>query len=190
VKVTPADLERIRKQALACQNLDVPYLNDLFNLDPTCIYYRFIYLLVHEFKLADCVELGTHLGRCAAHMAAANPRGHVWAVDPTPQPGYPETTASFPNITLLQTRSDDLAALERVPNGSVALCFVDSLHDPDYTLTEVRLWTPKLCQSGIFLFDDLATSPGMPRVIPEVPFKQKGPLGGLHFTGFGYAIKD
>lgn len=191
VEKTSVEAEDLARLAEVAQSpLGIPRLDQIVRQDPTCVYYRFLYHLIHEFQLADCVELGVAVGRGTIHMAAANPAATVYAVDPHPHELYEETTQGYSNIKLIRGGSTDPEVLAQVPDESIALCFVDSVHDPDYTLQEVELWTPKLRPGGIFLFDDLAYSVGMPRVIPEIPLTKKGPLGHLHFSGFGWAMKE
>jgi len=184
--LTPADIEQVRQEAIEAPN--IPELSEA-TVDNTSIYYRFIYLLVHKFKLADCVELGAAVGRCTVHMAAANPAGRVWAIDLRPHGLYEYTTRNYSNIRLIRMGSTDPDTLAQVPDGTIALCFADSWHNPDHVLEEVQMWSRKMRDGGVFLFDDLLYK-DMHRILSEIPFSQKGELPGLHYSGFGYAIKE
>jgi len=104
--------------------------------------------------------------------------------------GWPISTKPYDKITLLLGRSDAPDILAQFENDSVDLCFVDSDHAGVYVLREVELWTPKMRDGGIFVFDDLDLDAGMKEVLPALPFRQKGNLPGLHYMGFGYAVVE
>ena len=184
--ISAVAIQKIRLDARLA--LGIPELDSVPGLTWNA-YYRFIYLLVSRLKLADCVELGVCTGRCTVHMALAYPEGRVYAVDPRPHEIYEEITRPYANIQLIRGSSIDPETLAHVPDGTIALCFADSVHNPDHVLREVEMWTPKMRDGGIFLFDDLLYA-GMDRVLQEVPFTRKGTLHQLHHTGFGYAIKE
>lgn len=181
-------LERLRERAIECDRLGDEHLDALFRQTLDCFYYRFVYFLVEELRPSRAVELGVEIGRCTAHMAAANPDGEVVAVDPEKHGLFEQSVAPYDNVKFVQTRSDDPGTLARIEDRSVGLCFVDSVHSGVYTLQEVSLWTPKMEDGGLFLFDDLELNDSMRAVLPGLPFEEKGLLLGLHsHAGFGYA---
>jgi len=159
------------------------HLDALFLEDPTCHYYRLLYHLACDVN----VELGTCTGRGTAHLAARG--GTVIAVDPEGHGALRINALNrYPNVRFYKTRSDDPTLLASVADGSVGLCFVDSVHAVDYALREVGLWTPKMVPGGIFLFDDLDWDDGMRSLLDRLPFAVRGDLPGLHTMGFGYAV--
>jgi predicted O-methyltransferase YrrM len=185
------DLENLRLEATRCGELGDEHLDALFREDVLAIYYRFLYFAVAELKPALSVELGTGTGRAAAHMAAAHPRGKVLTVDVKEHGGVKWTLAPYGNVEFVLASSDDPQLLARIENRSVGVCFIDSVHSGDYTLKEVELWTPKMKEGGLFLFDDLELNSSMKKVLPALPFEEKGLLEGLHprqGAGFGYAV--
>lgn len=158
--------------------------------DPACLYYRLLYRLARLARPEVMVELGVCTGRGTAHLAAGCPDGLVIAVDPEEHGALrPNALDRYPNIRFCKARSDDHALLASVADGSVGLCFVDSVHAVDYALREVALWTPKMKKGGgVFLFDDLEWDEGMRGLLARLPFVDKGDLPGMHVKGFGYAV--
>lgn len=181
-------IEAIRKKTVECQALGDEYLDVLFNQDRTSIYYRFLYFLIKECAATLSVELGVCTGRGTAHMAAANPNGKVIGVDPAAWGTLAGIMKRYPNIELQRCRSDSPQLLDSISVSSVEVLFIDSVHISDYTLEETQLWTPKMKDGGVILYDDLLHSEDMRTLLPQLPFPEKGFLDGLHFSGFGYAI--
>lgn len=180
-------LESLAQKAIKTDGIN-HHLDQLFKQDPQCFYYRFIYFLVRILRPKLSVELGVCTGRGTAHLAAGNLDGMVLAIDPEKHGAFEENTRLYTNIIFIQKRSDDVELLNSIQNQSVDLCFIDSVHAFDYTLKEVKLWTPKMKSGGIFLFDDLELDEGMKKVLPALPFTNKSLLPDLHHKGFGYAI--
>lgn len=182
-------LEKLRLRAIECDGLGDEHLDALFQQTVDCPYYRFVYFLVRELRPSRTVELGAEIGRCTAHMAAANPEGEVVAIDPEKHGLFEGSVAPYDNVKFVQTRSDDLDTLAQIEDHSVGLCFIDSIHSGIYTSKEVGLWAPKMEGGGLFLLDDLELNDSMRTVLSRLPFEEKGLLDGLHaHAGFGYAI--
>lgn len=151
-------------------------------------YLRFLYYLAQATKPELSVELGVCTGRGTAHLAAGNLKGKVIGIDPEQHGAFVANTKPYSNIEFIFGRSDDKDILAGIPNQSVGICFIDSVHAFDYVIKEVRLWTPKIKSGGFFLFDDLDLDDGMRKVLPSLPFENKNNLSGLHYKGFGYAV--
>ena len=164
-----------------------PFLESLYRLDETAVYYRFLYRLARMVRPKISVELGVCTGRGTAHMAGGNMEGVVYGIDPSPL-DMSDILARFQNIILMKDRSDSGKVLSVIPNETVDICFVDSEHTYDNAHKEVNLWTSKLKNGGVFIFDDVEYNEDMKRFWDWVPL-QKIYLPGLHYTGFGAAIK-
>jgi predicted O-methyltransferase YrrM len=179
--------ENLRKASIECRGLEDEFLNELFEQDPLCHYYRFVYFLLREIKAPLSVELGVCTGRCTAHMAAARSEGKVIGID-TALRDLSYITDRYPNIALWECRSDDPAAITRVGERSVDLLLVDTVHSYNYVMKETTMWLSRMKPGGIILYDDLLLNDSMKHVMPKLPFIHKGYLDGLHNFGFGYAV--
>lgn len=158
------------------------HLTGLFLQDPFP-YLRFLYYVGKLFQVGVAVELGTCTGRGAAYLAAACQQ--VYTIDPELHGAFADNTRPYPNITFIQSRSDDPDTLDKFGLQSINLCFIDSVHAYDYLLKEIELWSPKMAEGGLFLLDDLDL---MPDALDAIPFRNKGYLADLHTEGFGYAF--
>jgi predicted O-methyltransferase YrrM len=185
------DLERLRQKALSCTGVGDPYLDGLNPQPRRSAFYRFLYFLVAAWRPEVSVELGVETGRGTAHLAAGYPSGQVIGVDPVIHGAMHATLQPYDNVRVIPASSDNEQVLQQFQARSVDICFIDSLHDGDYTLHEMRLWTPKMKAGGLFLFDDLTLNESMERVLPALPCERKGLLDGLHTfldAGFGFAF--
>ena len=163
-----------------------PMLDGFFDKDPSRVYYRLAYHLTKELKPTCSVELGTECGYFAAHLAAGNPDGMVWAVDPDAKDIF-HIQHRFSNIVLLEGTSIDPTVLAKFEEESVDLLFIDSLHVAQYTLWETALWSPKMKRGGVILYDDVLHDE-MRGVLYQLPFREKGLLPKMHPSGLGYAV--
>jgi len=164
----------------------VPFLDGLYDLDATAVYYRFLFRLVQALAPQLIVELGVCTARGTAHMAAAAGEAVIVAVDPSPMDIGP-ILQRYPRIHWLKDLSCSPAVLDAVPDGSVDLCFIDTLHEYDLVSRETRMWLPKMKRGGIMVFDDLTLNDGMRKFWDELTLP-KVALPWLHFSGFGIAL--
>lgn len=188
-------LRDLADKALTTKDI-VPYLDFLYGIEPGCDYYRLAYFLAREMHPDIIVELGTQYARCTAHFAAGAPDARVITIDVV-DCSKGDVFSQYPNITPIQSRSDNTRTLERFEDGTIDICFADTLHQTGHVLHEIEVWTPKMKPGGVWLIDDLRE---MPDLIVALPFAVKGTLVGLHTVsveipqnvvdvGFGYAIK-
>lgn len=188
----PYDFEVLKSlAAMSKYDLGDDYLDRLFHFDGSAVYYRFVYRIAAYYKPMTIVELGVLSGRSAAHWAAPLKdlpmgKGTVFAVDPDPLPEFKETLKRYPNIVPILSYSDNKWVLDMFDDGTVDICFIDTIHEYEQASKEMRLWTPKMAPGGLFLCDDISLSDGMKRFWNEVPF-EKVSLPELHFSGFGVA---
>lgn len=162
------------------------YLDALFSLDSTAVYYRFLYLLTKTTQPSLIVELGVCTGRSTAHLAAGWPRAAILGIDSRPC-DMADIQSRYSNIRSLTARSDSEAALAAVSDQSTDICFFDTVHDGPYLLREFALWMPKMRRGGILLFDDIHMFPSMSEAWHSIDLP-KIELPSLHYTGFGAAI--
>lgn len=164
-----------------------PYLDGLFDLADTAIYYRFIYHLMRRMRPKLVVELGVCTGRCTAHMAAAEPECTVLAVDPAPQRSALDVARKFKNIDLVMLESTSPLVLAMVIDKSVDICFVDTVHTREQVMAEFFAWKPKMKPGGVMLFDDISENSSMVEAWSELC--NNGlcavSLPHLHHSGFG-----
>lgn len=191
-------IERCRRRAVIGRPLDDPHLDGLFAQDPKNIYYRFLYYLAGAVKPDLVVELGVAEGRSTAHLAAGWPDARVVAVDPERGEMLgPNVFDHYDNVEFYPCRSDDEAMLLDVPDRSVGLLFVDSVHNLPHVLTEMRCWLPKMRPNAPMIFDDLDYFWSMKYLLEAVgespaalPLEHRGRLDGLHVHGFGYGLAE
>lgn len=163
-------------------------------------YYRLAYFLAREMQPEVIVELGTQYAQCTAHFAAGAPNARVVTVDHLKDiDKHPlfrrDALDIYPNIELLYDDTASPEAAARFEEGTIGICFSDALHTTEHVLKEVAVWTPKMSDGAVWLFDDFLL---MPDLMEKLPFEIKGLAPGLHRepkkrTGrpdllFGYAI--
>jgi predicted O-methyltransferase YrrM len=163
------------------------FLDGLFGVDPSAVYFRFLYRLVQRARPKLIVELGTWKGWSTAHLAAPDPECAVITVDIAPQREFEAILPKYPNIVFIKGRTDDFEVLNQVDDGKADICYVDTIHEREYVSKEVALWGRKVRRGGIILFDDVLMNDDMKRFWDWLPL-EKVLLPGLHWTGFGAAL--
>lgn len=168
------------------------YLDELFSVVESAVYYRFLYHLVKILKPTLVVELGVEFGRSAAHMCAACPGCRVKAIDVEISHAFVTflNWENYPkNFDLCCADSVDQKILNSVQDGSVDICFIDTVHTRERVLLEFNAWRPKMKPGGIMLFDDISENSSMIEVWEIL--KMVGPsvsLPHLHHSGFGVVL--
>src|SRR6187402_2416727 len=109
--MTSSELKELEK--IAHKPLGVKYLDDLFKITTTAIYYRFMYHLVKAMNPDLIVELGVCTGRGTAHLAAAKESCKVIGFDPDPHEDLSAVLKKFPNITWMACSSLDRFGLDK-----------------------------------------------------------------------------
>lgn len=181
--------EILEIEKLAHQPVGIQFIDDLFSLASTAIYYRFMYHLVRRMRPELVVELGVYAGRSTAHLAAAT-GCRVVAVDPKPLDVSPILT-KYPNIDLRIDVSTSPSILSEIDDGSVDLCFIDTVHYYQQVTSELRLWLPKIRRGGVILFDDVSENIEMIRAWSEIQASHVTvSLPSLHHSGFGALVKE
>lgn len=191
--MTAAELIEIAK--LAHAPTGDTYLDGLFALADTAIYYRFIYHLIRQMQPSLVVELGVCTGRCTAHMAAACPSATVIGLDPRPDVNDIKlVSARYQNIIFRMSESTNRDELNQIEDKSVDLCLVDSDHYHDQVLHEFALWLPKMKTGGVMLFDDITLDDTMKLAWKHLgrmsPHLRRVSLPELHHSGFGAILMN
>jgi cephalosporin hydroxylase len=112
--------------------------------------------MIHELRPDVLIEAGTKYGGSAYYFARLFDllaHGQVITIDVTAQPGLPE----HPRITYLSGSSTDAALADRVM-GMVGdgrpLIVLDSAHQRDHVLAELRLWGPRVPLGSYIVVED------------------------------------
>jgi cephalosporin hydroxylase len=139
-------------------------------------YMPFLYEQGRSRPGARVLELGTRKGNSTlAFLAGAKESGgHVWSCDVTPADRDPEGMlpwARHPQWTFTCGDDMDPAVQAQLP-AEVDVFFLDTSHEYEHTLAELRAYMPRLAPGGIALFHDtnIIGWPGYvaPKGIPPV----------------------
>lgn len=132
------------------------YLDRLSRWSDIQEYLPFLYAVARSYFKVRVLELGTRTGNStAAFLAAAEAAdGHVTSVDIDRVTD--ESMRSWkkcPGWTFIQGDDRDKAVQERLPAGYDVL-FIDTSHEYEHTVTELRTYMPGLAPGGTALFHD------------------------------------
>lgn len=119
--------------------------------------------LYAELGFTRGVEIGVDRGLFAEAMCKANPKLHLWGVDPwLNYPRYGEvytdnyadechreavTRLSAYNVTLIRAYSLD--ALSQFDDGSLDYCYIDGNHAFEFVVNDIAEWSRKVRPGGI-----------------------------------------
>lgn len=109
---------------------------------------------VLRYPSAVVLELGTRSGNSTAAFLCAVDEvdGHVWSVDIEP-PEAPGWWADTGRWTVILGDDTDEAVIEQTP-PQVDVLFVDTSHAYEHTLTELRIYVPRVKPGGVVLLHD------------------------------------
>lgn len=105
------------------------------------------------------IELGTRSGQSTScFLAAIRDGGHLWSVDVN-TPDVPAHWHELPRWHFL--RADDVSALARawLP-AQCDILFIDTSHEQEHTLAELRAYAPRVREGGMILLHDTQWVPG------------------------------
>jgi cephalosporin hydroxylase len=108
---------------------------------------------------ARVIELGTRRGNSTlAFLAAVRElgSGHVWSVDVDPVDSDPEGMLPWrkvPEWTFIRGDDMDPAVQAKLPARCDVL-FIDTSHEYEHTLAELRAYVPRVGTGGVALFHD------------------------------------
>lgn len=122
--------------------------------------------LVVEVDAQQVVEIGVGSGRSttALLLGAGETGGNVWSVDVKDWGHYGGLEESDRWTFVL---SDSLAAVDECPRP-IDLLFIDSAHDYEQTIAELRAYAPLVREGGVVAMHDTTSWPDdIPRAIRE-----------------------
>jgi len=140
---------------------------------------KHLYQLVTTRSSDAIVELGVRGGvSTIAWLAGLQiTGGRLWAIDLNEAPPH---VAHAPQCTFVKGDSTSLDVVERVSDevtslySSADIVFIDTNHDYDLTLRELRLWSPLVGHGGVIVLHDTAVEKfphhSMQRLPPQPPF--------------------
>ena len=157
-------------------------------MDPTALYYRFLWKLAQTLKPAFSVEIGTYVGTSAVHMADGNPDGTVLTIDMNQDAKNIVDRLEIPNLIAVHDSSAlAVKLLKMLP--PIDVLFIDGNHCFNNCYGEYDLYRPFVRDGGVILFDDIDIDRQMETAWKYI-LDPKISLKSLHYTGFGAAIKD
>ena len=120
-------------------------------------YMQFLYETALSYDEPRVLELGSRTGNStlAFLAAAAINGGHVWSGDIDDITKNPEVSPwkDVPGWTFVHGDDMDPAVQVQFP-PEVDIFFLDSSHEYDHTLAELRVYMPRVAPGGIALFHD------------------------------------
>ena len=135
------------------------YLDRLSRWSDIQEYLEFLHQEAGRAEGRRVIELGTRGGNSTlAFLAAIEKRGtgHVWSVDVSGCAHDPEGMAPWarhPSWTFIQ--GDDMdAAVQSLLPAQCDILFVDTSHEYEHTLAELRAYMPRVAPGGVALFHD------------------------------------
>ena len=123
---------------------------------------EYLPFLHQEAGRAECgrvIEFGTRKGNSTlAFLAAVEKRGggHVWSVDVSDCPRDPEGMAPWARHPLWTfIRGDDMdPTVQSLLPARCDVLFIDTSHEYDHTLAELRAYVPRVAPGGVVLMHD------------------------------------
>ena len=117
------------------------------------------------------VELGTATGWTAISLALADPARHVLSCDVVSRP----EPARYLGLVGATVRARVQLAIRSGAEGPLDdrgadLLYIDSSHEREQTIAEVRAWRPALSAGAVIVFDDYTHSdfPGVREAVSEL----------------------
>ncbi len=123
---------------------------------------RLLFRLVHYFKPALSLELGTSLGLGTVAIAQGHPNGQVTTIE-----GCPNTAAiaktQFDDFQLsnLELRNETFEDFFNSISQKYDLVYIDGNHSMERTLSYFEQLLPSATNDSVFIFDDIYWSPEM-----------------------------
>ncbi len=129
----------------------------------------------------EIAELGTAHGWTAAALALALEDRHVVTFDPVERPERERYLALLDDRA--RARIEYVAAAGATGPRPVQLLYIDSSHEREETLAEVRAWRPLMPPGSLIVFDDYENPayPGVTEAVAELGLAGER-VGGRLFT--------
>ena len=133
------------------------YLDRLSRWSDIQEYMPFLHETARSYPQVRVLELGSRKGNStlAFLAAAAAVNGHVWSGDITDVTRNPEVRpwARIPGWTFICGDDMDPGVQARFPD-QVDVFFLDTSHEYEHTLAELRAYMPRVVPGGVALFHD------------------------------------
>ena len=144
-------------KARGAASLHDAYLDRLLTWSDIQEYMPFLHDTAKSYDKVRVLELGTRAGNSTmAFLAAAEAAGgHVWSGDVTDVRNYPEISplTRVPFWTFVHGSDLDPAVQAQFP-AEVDVFFLDTSHEYEHTLAELRAYMPRVAPGGVALFHD------------------------------------
>lgn len=135
-------------------------------------YYNLLYLLAGTMiESGLLVELGVHVGRGLASLAAASPGNLVIGLDTDYSPELDTVLDKFPNAGFLHKPS--LPVPSYFAGKTINLLHIDTEHSHSMAKAEFESYRPFLANGAFVLFDDLhAMNDGVLAYFETLPYEK------------------
>jgi methyltransferase family protein len=146
-------------------------IGDLFSLTSATRPSDLATLLELAVGRTHVVELGTGTAWTAAALAAADPRRRVTSLDLVARPERERYLALLGPSARARVELVEAPGASAPPSGAIVdMLYVDSSHQRDDVIAEVRAWTPALTSGAIVVLDDYghADYPGVAQAVAEL----------------------
>lgn len=124
------------------------------------------YLAEAASRSTTALEMGVYMGRSSKVMLDANPKLHLWTVDPFMVDGTFETTRYFLRDEIAQGRCEIIRkytpeAVNQMQHmkGKLDLIFIDAAHDFSNVQMDIRMWGPLVKVGGELCGHDYEAPP-------------------------------
>ena len=135
-------------------------------------YSRLLFRIVHYYKPATIVELGTSLGITTSYLSFANPSAKIITIE-----GAHEVATiakknfnqlNISNIKIIEGNFDETLPIINSQLSTVNFAFIDGNHRKEPTLNYFHQLLNKANESSIFIFDDIHWSEEMEEAWNEI----------------------
>lgn len=141
---------------------------------------------LYDNASGECAEIGSHTGRSASIIALKlkHSGGHLTCVDHW---GWGNAYEVFQynmrrlNLSVLQMKMSSLHAAERFSPQSLDFIFIDSSHEYEDTVAEIKAWLPKLRSGGLLCGHDYGHPdyPGVEQAVSELCPGYENPVDSI-----------
>lgn len=135
-------------------------------------YSQLLFRIVHYYKPAIIVELGTSLGITTSYLSFANPGAEIITMEgahevaAVAQKNFNQLYLS--NIKIIEGNFDETLLIVNSQLATVNFAFIDGNHRKEPTLNYFQQLLNKASESSIFIFDDIHWSEEMEEAWNEI----------------------
>ena len=133
-------------------------------------YYSLMNLLAFEMAPCVAVELGVEKGRGAISLCEGASSCRVFGIDTQDREELAVVEKWYPNFTFILSPSTLWGIPEKIPL-QIDILHIDTEHSYSMAKAEFELYSPRLRDGGVVLFDDLhAAEDDVQRYFDELPY--------------------